>query len=204
MARPAAARRLRGPERRAQLLDVLERVVLSDGFAGVNIDRIAREGGIARTVVYAQFGNLGGMLDALVERVGDRALAQVSALIPTSGDDRDPDEILLEALMSFTALVVADPALWRLVLFPPEGAPPVIRDRIEQGREAIRELVQPIVAWGIEARGGPQGLDPELASRMLITLGEDAARLTLSDPERYPPARTEEFAKTLLGAVGRA
>ncbi|MCW3011277.1 MAG: hypothetical protein JWO90_1681 [Solirubrobacterales bacterium] len=197
------SRRLRAPERRAQLLDVLERVVLSDGFAGVSIDRIAREGGIARTVVYSQFGNLGGMLDALVERVGDRALAQVKALVPELPSERDPDDILLEAITAFTALVVADPALWRLVLFPPEGAPPVIRARIEQGRAAIRELVEPVLAWGIEARGGPEGLDPELSARLLITLGEDAARLTLSDPVRYPPERMERYARTLLGAVKR-
>ena len=61
--------------RREQLLDVTADLVLREGYGAVSIDRVAREATIARTVVYAQFGNLQGLLEALVDRTQRRASA---------------------------------------------------------------------------------------------------------------------------------
>jgi AcrR family transcriptional regulator len=197
------ARRLPAEQRREQLLDVVTRIVLDEGFGAVSIDRVAREAGIARTVVYAQFGNLEGMLNALVDQAAARAVGQVSAVIPELPVTRDPDVLLVDAVRSFTTLVRDHPRLWRLVLFPVEGAPPIVRRRVAEGRAAVFALLEPLVEWGVQERGGPEGIDTELLARGLLTMGEDAARIVLADPERFSPDRIATFTATLLGALGR-
>ena len=39
-----------------------------DGFHAVSIEAVAREAGITRPIVYGHFDDLGGLLEALVER----------------------------------------------------------------------------------------------------------------------------------------
>jgi AcrR family transcriptional regulator len=198
------ARRMSAEDRREQLLDVLAEIVVGEGYGAVSIDRVARDAEIARTVVYAQFGNLEGMVEALVERTERRVLSQVRGLVPdlprVSGD---PDEILVEAVRAFTTLVRDDPRTWRVALFPAEGAPAGLRRRIAGARDAVLTLLEPVVAWGVEQRGGPAGLDTELFARTLVMLGEDAARLVLTDPDRYPPERLAGYAATLIAALAR-
>jgi AcrR family transcriptional regulator len=200
---PRTPRRLPAEQRREQLLDVVTKLVLDEGFGAVSIDRVAREAGIARTVVYSQFGNLEGLLNALVDRAAARAVGQVSAVIPEMPVSRDPDALLVDAVRAFTTLVRDHPRLWRLVLFPVEGAPPIVRERVAEGRAAVFALLEPLVEWGIEQRGGPEGIDTELLARGLMTMGEDAARIVLAEPERFPPERIASFTATLLGALER-
>lgn len=201
---PPPSRRLPAEQRREQLLDVVTQVVLSEGFGAVSIDRVARDADIARTVIYAQFGNLEGMLNALVDRASTRAVGQVSAVIPELPVTRDPDVLLVDAIRSFTTLVRDHPRLWRLVLFPVEGAPPIVRERIAEGRAAVFALLQPLVEWGVQARGGPAGIDTELLARGLLTMGEDAARIVVAEPESFTPERIATFTATLLRALARS
>ena len=65
--------------------------------------------------------------------------------------------------------------------------PAAVARRAEKTRAALRGQVTQLVAWGVEQRGGPAGLDNELMAHFLLSTGEDAGRLVLSDPERFPP-----------------
>lgn len=190
-------------ERREQLLDVARAIAEERGFNAISIDAVARGAGITRPVVYAQFGDLEGLLNALVDREERAALAQLAAVIPEAPGEREPDEVVLTALIRFLEAVQASPATWRLVLLPPEGAPPLLRERVERGRAAALEQIERLVAWGLGRRGGLNGLDSELFARLLQTLGEDAARLVLTDPERFPPERLARFAADMLAALER-
>lgn len=177
-------------------------IVLEEGFGAVSIDRVAREASIARTVVYSQFGNLEGMLEALVDRAAERAVGQVSAVIPELPVSRDPDVLLVDAIRAFTTLVRDHPRLWRLVLFPVEGAPPIVRRKVAEGRAMVFALLEPLVEWGVAQRGGPDGLDTELLARGLLTMGEDAARIVLAEPDRFTPERIADFTGSLLRWLG--
>lgn len=190
-------------ERREQLLDAAKEIVGERGFHAVSIDAVARRAGITRPVVYAQFDDLESLLHALVDREESGAMAQLAAVIPDSPGEREPDEVVLSGLRAFLEAVQANPAAWRLVLLPPEGAPAMLRDRVEQGRAAALDQIERLVAWGLERREGLAGLDAELFARLLQSVGEDAARLVLTDPERYPPERLARFAATLLTALER-
>lgn len=197
--------RMNADERRNQLLDILCDIVLSEGFAAVSIDRIAREANIARTVIYSHFGNLDGMLDALVERTADRALSQVRSVVPDFPISEEPADVLADAIGTFTSVVRADPVTWRIALLPADGAPAQLRERLGAGREGIETLLSPLVEWGIEALGVRDlDLDIELVSHAIVLLGEDGARLTLTDPDRYPPERLKAFAKSLLLVATRS
>jgi AcrR family transcriptional regulator len=193
--------------RREQLLDVTSGLVLSEGYAAVSIDRVAREATIARTVVYAQFGNLQGLLEALLERTQRRAVEQVQAVLKGTGvrpDRADIDGLIVEAARTFGEMVVADPGTWRLALLPSDGAPSSLRERTEESRRAIRAIVQPVIRWITVERGGLDGVEDELAARAIVALGEDAARLMIDDPDAYPPERMAAFTGALLRSLGRS
>ncbi|MCW3002556.1 MAG: hypothetical protein JWQ20_1854 [Conexibacter sp.] len=197
------ARRMSAQERRDQLLDVLSDLVLREGYGAVSIDRVSREAQIARTVIYSHFGNLEGFLHALIERTEQRAVGQIRAVIPDIDFDEDPDTLLIEALRTFLTMVRDEPGTWRLALFPVEGAPPELRETLSRVRTGLVGLLQPVAANGIERRGGPKGLDTELFSRLLVSFGEEGAKLVLSDPERYSPDRMADFTATIMGSVKR-
>lgn len=182
-------KRMTAEERREQLLDVLTDLVLNEGYGSASIDRIAREAGIARTVVYAHFGNLEGMQHALIERTEQRALQGIRRIVPDMPVDDDPDVVLVEALHGFLQGVLDDPSTWRLALLPIDGAPAELRGVIGRAKQAVAGLLEPVIAWGVVQRGGPQGIDPEILTRLLVTIIEDTARMVLSEPERYDPDR---------------
>ncbi len=56
---------------------------------------------------------------------------------------------------------------------------------------------------GLEPRRGLGRLDPELIAHTLIAAAEDAARLTLTHPRRFPPERLADFTAELLRAVAK-
>jgi len=174
--------RLSAEERREQLLDVTKRIVIEQGFHAVSIEAVAREAGITRPIVYGHFTDLPGLLEALVVREGARALSQLETVLP------QPD--LLQALRAYLEAVSNDPDTWRLVLMPQEGAPRLLQDRIERGREAVIARL---------ARGLPPGSelpDPELSAHLMSAYADEAARLVLTG--RFPPERILELSRWLL------
>ncbi|MBO6636165.1 MAG: helix-turn-helix transcriptional regulator, partial [Parvibaculum sp.] len=55
-------------KRRGQIMDVARDLADAEGFHAVTLDRVAETCGISRTVIYQQFGNLSGLLLAMVDR----------------------------------------------------------------------------------------------------------------------------------------
>lgn len=191
--------RMTADARRAQLLDVTKAIVDGHGFHAVSIEAVARAAGISRPIVYGHFADLGGLLDALVERESERALAQLASFLPTDLAGGDPREQLLAALSGYLRAAQTDPATWRLVLFPPEGAPDVLRQRISDGRTAVVAQLAQAVGPVFGGEGGSP--DPELTARTLSAFSDEGVRLLLSDPERYPAERILEHARWFLARL---
>lgn len=196
--RPTA--RLSAAQRREQLLDVTKALVGRQGFHDLSIEAIAKAAGITRPVVYAHFEDLDALLEAMLEREALRALEQLTGIMPTelpAGAGRK--DALIGALRGYLEAIQADPVTWRLVLMPPEGAPGVLRDQVERGREAVVAALAQVVGPGLAPeRPSP---DPQLTARLLSALSDEAARLMLSDPERYPIERLLRHAEWLLGQL---
>ena len=186
-------------QRREQILDVTKELARERGFHQLTIDAVARGAAITRPVVYGHFGDLAGLLNALVDREGERAAAQLAALLPTDLAAGDPREILIGALRAFLEAVNADPTTWRLVLMPAEGTPDVLRERFERERAAVTSQLASAVGPTFSVGPSGQSPDPELTARVLQALSEELARLSLEDPERYPVDRLVEYADWALG-----
>lgn len=181
-------------DRREQLLDVTKELVGEIGFHGVSIEAVARRAGITRPIVYGHFSDLGGLMEAMIEREGRRALAQLAKFLPSS----DGGEVgqLLEAFEGYLKAVREDPVTWRLVLMPPEGAPASLRDQVAAGRAAVYATLAAFVRPSLDSP------DPELTARILSTVADEAARLLLTSPEEYPPERLLVHARWLLDRIG--
>ena len=186
-------------ERREQLLDATKAIVARDGFHAVSIEAVAREAGVSRPIVYGHFNDLPGLLEALVDREGARALGQLAEVLPRDLASGDPRENLLAGLRGYLAAAEADPVTWRLVLMPPEGAPDVLRERVTAGRAAVLAQLAEAIGGGFGPSVSP---DPELTARMLSTLADESARLVLTDPKRYPPERVLAHARWSLELLG--
>lgn len=186
-------------ERREQLLDVTKALVAERGFHGVSIEAVARDAGISRPIVYGHFEDLQGLLEALVEREGERALGQLEHVLPTDLTAGDPRELLFLSLSSYLTAVLADPDTWRLVLMPQEGAPPALHAGIEEGRDAIVAQLAGAVKGGFAP--GREPPDPELTARMLSTMADEAARLVLASPQRYPLERVLDHTRWFLDQI---
>ena len=196
------ATRMSADQRREQLLDVTKDLVSREGFHAVSIEAIAREAGITRPIVYGHFRDLPSLLEALVDREGVRALDQLSEVLSTYESDGEPADLMLAALRGYLEAVRADPATWRLVLMPPEGAPAVLRERISAGRfQVVGQLAQVVGTGFGEGTASP---DPELTARMLSAVSDEAARLLLTDPERYPPERLLSHAAWAMQLLPRS
>jgi AcrR family transcriptional regulator len=196
---PSRGPRLTRAERREQLLDVTKRVVGEQGVHAVSIDRVAREAGITRPIVYEHFSDLGGLLRALLDREGERALAQLASFMPHASDaGEDVIDALLRALESYLSAVRSDPVTWRLVLMPPEGAPEFLRARVEQARSAVVAQLAELIDRAYRPHGGQSSPDPELTASSMSALSDHWARLMLTEPERFGIERILQHARWAL------
>src|SRR5829696_716522 len=181
------ATRMTAAERHEQILDVTKGLVDDRGFHAVSIEAVARRAGITRPVVYTHFHDLAGLLEALVAREGARAVQQLALLLPADLSQENRRDVLTQAMRSYLEAVAADPITWRLVLMPPEGAPELLRTEIARGREMIVAQLAEVARPGIvPGRASP---DPELTGWTLSSLSDAAARLLLTDPERWSVER---------------
>src|SRR3954447_23913282 len=206
-ARRTYAPRLSPDARREQLLDAALTIALDRGFHAVTVDGVARLAGVTRPVVYGLFADRTDLLVALVNRAETSAAAQLAPVLPPvpgPGDDTDPDELLVAGVAAYLSAVQDDPRTWRVILVPPEGAPPALQERVTAQRRLAFGHLRALIEWGLARRGGPSGVDVELFPRAVITLAGGAGRLVLADPSRWPVERFTEFTRATLDALSPA
>jgi AcrR family transcriptional regulator len=185
-------------QRREQLVDAALSVILEQGYGGVSIEAIARAAGVTRPVIYDHFPNLGTLLHALVEREERYSREQLERVVPDDPGDSDPVEVLAGSVRRFLDAVTARPATWRIILLPLDGTPAIVRQHVETHRTKILERIERLVHWAINRNELPSDLDAELSARAIRDLGEEAGRMVLTDPERYPPDRYERFVQSVM------
>src|SRR5580704_13680071 len=182
------APRMAPEQRREHLIDAALEVILERGYAGVSIEAIAREAGITRPVVYDHFPNLNRLLHAVIEREERISLEQLAEVVPDDPGDQAPAELLTTGVKRFLEAVTARPATWRIILLL-EGTPPIVRQHVQAGRAEVLARIQHLVRWAMERSELPRDLDVELTARAIRDWAEQAGRMILTDPGRYPPER---------------
>jgi AcrR family transcriptional regulator len=191
-------------QRREQLIDAALEVILERGYARISIEAIARAAGITRPVVYDHFPNLNRLLHAVIEREERISLEQLDQVVPEEPGDQEPRELLAGGLARFLAAVTTRPATWRIILLPLEGTPPIVRQHVQDGRARVLERIERLVGWAVQRSQLPHVLDVELTARAIRDFCEQAGRMVLTDPDRYPPERYQRFAEEFLELLARA
>ena len=175
--------------RREQILDLTQAIVDAEGFHAATPNRIADSAGVNRSLLYQLFGDLSGLFVALIDREAGRASAQFADAVSTGGDDNTESNPALRAFDSLLHAVDARPATWRLFLFPPQGAPPALYERLAQSEAVVREFfVQQLL------RFNPDLEDPQYTARVLHAAGRELLQLRVSEPE----AATHERLRALV------
>jgi AcrR family transcriptional regulator len=81
-------------ERRAQILDACEAVVLDEGLSAASPSRVAQQVGLDRSTVHHYFRTQADLLGGLVERIVDAYLGEIRELSGARGRDAGIGEIL--------------------------------------------------------------------------------------------------------------
>ncbi|WP_372405322.1 TetR/AcrR family transcriptional regulator [Streptomyces luteireticuli] len=192
------APRMAPAERREQLLDTALRIINTEGVVGVSVDAVARAAGVTRPVVYGQFTDSNHILRDLLRREGERALAQIADTLPADLADADPVAVFTHVAESFFAAVTTHPERWRAILLPVDAAPPPVRAYRQQAEAAIRTQFADITRHFLTGRPGTEAVDVDLLAHLLLTAMEEGGRLTLRDPDGYPPRRLTAMARFMV------
>ncbi|MFI2300478.1 TetR family transcriptional regulator [Actinacidiphila glaucinigra] len=105
-------------ERRRELLEAADRVVLRDG-PEASMNAIAAEAGITKPILYRHFGDKSGLYRALAKRHTDALLANLRAALDAPNERRDRVEATLDAYLS---AIEARPQVYRFLMHPAENA----------------------------------------------------------------------------------
>lgn len=188
-------RRLSGVERREQILDVTQAIVDAEGFHAATPNRIAEMAGVTRPVLYQQFGDVGGVFVALVDREQARAASQFVAAIAGAKDAADA-AMPAEQFEAVLTAIDQHPATWRLFLVPPEGAPPVLHERLAESQAVVLGYFESELK-----RRYPDLPDPEYVATILHAAARELLRLRLTDPVNATNARLGALVRDLSARI---
>lgn len=104
-------------QRRRQLLEAADRVVLRDG-PKASMNAIAAEAGITKPILYRHFGDKGGLYRALAKRHTDALLSALKAALDAPADRRARVEATLD---TYLAAIEARPQVYRFLMHPSDS-----------------------------------------------------------------------------------
>ncbi|WP_405801054.1 TetR family transcriptional regulator [Streptomyces sp. NBC_01506] len=104
-------------QRRRQLLEAADRVVLRDG-PKASMNAIAAEAGITKPILYRHFGDKGGLYRALAKRHTDALLSALKAALDAPADRRARVEATLD---TYLAAIEARPQVYRFLMHPADS-----------------------------------------------------------------------------------
>lgn len=188
--------------RRREVLDAALDLVGAGGFASVTMEAVARRAALAKTVVYNAYPNRAELLSALLEREFSRAMATFADALPASGTaDGDPLEASLRWVEAIATAIQRDPTTWRLILFPPDEPPTVLKASIQAGREIVLDHLRVMLTDLAAVRPRIARFDPDFLPLALLAICEEGSRQLIAAPADYDPARVVAFARDLLTAL---
>lgn len=188
-------------QRREQLLDAALAVIVDAGHDRVSIDAVAKRAGVARSVVYGAFDDLGTLLGALLDRQQARAFGRLLAVFPEGDGLDDPARFVAASVRRGAEMLAEDPDTWRLILLTPPSMPAVVRERVDHDRERFVQRTSQWISRVQAVRGAGADLDPQFLAHALVACAEHFARLALTDPGRFDPEHLTTQAQTALAAL---
>jgi AcrR family transcriptional regulator len=93
-------KKLSGPARRAQLLDVGRKAFAEKGYEGISVEEIAERAGVSKPILYQHFGGKEGLYAVIVDREMDHVVSAIAEAI-SSGDPRERVEAASLAFLRY-------------------------------------------------------------------------------------------------------
>ena len=147
----------RRAHKRAELLDVADRVVRREG-PGASVNQIAAEARIAKPVLYRIFGSKGGLYQALAERYVRELMESLRAALSNETEGRRRLEATIDAYLRF----------------------------VEENQAAYRFLMHRAVGEQPEAQATVSDFIRQVATEVAVVLGEELRRNGLDSGAAEP------------------
>jgi AcrR family transcriptional regulator len=169
-ARPAR-RRMRAPERRAQLLEVAREVFGTSGFHSVSMDDVAERAGVTKPILYDHFSSKQDLYLALLDADLADLLERVKEALDSSPGNRERIRASFQAYFDF---VDEQADGFRLLMQETVGAERDFRERVAQVRDQILAEVQRLIVR--ESGGRLDREHAEVVALGLIGMAENVAQ----------------------------
>ncbi|HJQ06343.1 MAG TPA: TetR/AcrR family transcriptional regulator [Nocardioides sp.] len=179
-------------QRKEQLLDAALTLIGRVGYGGVTIEAIAAEAGVTKPVVYGAYAKLPLLLGDLLDHTYADALTQLLATFP----DTTPRPA--EVTRAWAAAVRGNPRTWVPILLTGAHTPQVVLDRIEDGRQLVRDSLAQLLA-----NGAPITSRDRVASEAIIAAAEHFGRRMLTTPDEVDDDELAELFEDLVRAAAR-
>jgi TetR/AcrR family transcriptional regulator, fatty acid biosynthesis regulator len=179
--------------RRDLILDAAANVLLSEGLTAVSMERIARDAGISKALVYSYFGNQNALLSALLLREYRAFQKEARAAAQkVSG---------LEAVVRVTTRAYLEHVATRGALIQPLMREPAIAAALEQLESASRPVTAAFFAELIAKERGVDADKALLASQLLMGL-TGAAGDHLAQNKADPAALETLVVAMIMASLG--
>lgn len=172
-------------------------------YHGTSIDRVARQAGVARQLVYSLFGGKDELFIAVVDDSCRSAIDQVTEQMLVSGPSAAPRELIgacVRALFEFIGNRPEDAAILRIAEYggfgPAKSEVVMARRRIEEG---LAETFS--VAWQGSSELAPQAA--RLLALLALSMVEAVGFRQPSEPEWDADATVKFLTEFLLGGMLR-
>ena len=161
-----ARRRLKGPARRARILDAACEVFARHGYDATSVEEIALAGGISRAVFYDHFPSKKHAYLAVVERERDELLRHVVFELQA---DLPASERMRRSIESFFSYVEDHPDAWRVLFRETAGDADVIdaQRQIQLEANAAGAFVLANEPAARTLRGGKRAATLEMVSEIV-------------------------------------
>jgi AcrR family transcriptional regulator len=142
-AAPARRRQRLAPEERAsQILDFAARLIIEEGLTELSMERLGREAGISKALIYNYFPNRNDLLRALLEREMDVLRERQVEQTRAATDFRD---LVYRTTRTYVMQVKERGALLQRLWAEPAVARTVADQNLHKREEALRFMVHQVV-----------------------------------------------------------
>ncbi|MCP2261131.1 transcriptional regulator, TetR family [Streptoalloteichus tenebrarius] len=198
--RTGATRSVRTEATKQKLFDAALRLVGERGAAGVTVDEIAAEAGVAKGTVYYNFGSK----DALVEALLRHGVDLLSERLRRASVLEDPSEALEATVDEALGFFAEYPSFAQLLVSEMWRTPGAWRETLELLRDDIALILRGVLDRLAESRRLPEGVRPATAAAALFgTLLVVSLDWHVFHPERTKEDVRESVVVLIRGVAGR-
>jgi AcrR family transcriptional regulator len=168
---PSGRRRMRGPERKAQLLKVARKVFGTNGFHGVSMDDVAKEAGVTKPILYDHFDSKEALYLALLDADAQSLEEKIREALAAPTGNRERIRASFQAYFDF---VDEHAEGFRLMMQETVGTDDVFRSNVGKVRDHIMSEVSDLIVRESQGRLDRQEADD--VALALVGMVETAAR----------------------------